>query len=98
MEDAVWHNTTLISGDLVSEMKKLKGADAGDMVILGSGSIVSQLAAQNLIDEYQIVINPVALGKGRTMFDSIPEMLKLKLGQSRTFSNGKVFLSYESIQ
>jgi dihydrofolate reductase len=97
LEDAVWHNTTLISGDLISEMKKMKSASGADMVILGSGSIVSQLAAEGLIDEYQIVLNPIALGQGRTMFDTLSDSLKLKLTSSRAFSNGKVFLSYEPI-
>ena len=65
------------------------------MAILGSGSIVSQLAPEGLIDEYQVVVNPVVLGKGRTMFDGIKEMLTLKLTKTRTFANGKVFLCYE---
>ncbi len=65
------------------------------MAILGSGSIVAQLAPHGLIDEYQVVVNPVVLGKGRTMFDGIKEMLTLRLTKTRTFSNGKVLLCYE---
>jgi dihydrofolate reductase len=62
---------------------------------LGSGSIVSQLAQEGLIDEYQMVLNPVVLGEGRTMFDGIKEKLALKLTKTRTFGNGNVFLCYE---
>jgi dihydrofolate reductase len=65
------------------------------MVILGSGSIVSQLAPEGLIDEYHVVVNPVILGKGRTMFDGIKEQLNLKLTKTRTFASGKTFLCYE---
>ena len=65
------------------------------MAILGSGSIVAQLAPENLIDEYQMMVDPVALGKGRTMFDGIKEKLNLRLTKTRTFGNGKVFLRYE---
>lgn len=65
------------------------------MAILGSGSIVAQLAPHGLIDEYQLVVNPVALGGGRTIFAGIPETLNLKLARSRTFANGKVYLCYE---
>ncbi len=65
------------------------------MAILGSGSIVAQLALEHLIDEYQMMVDPVALGKGRSMFDGIQEKLCLKLTNTRTFGNGKVYLCYE---
>ncbi len=65
------------------------------MAILGSGSIVSQLAPEGLIDEYQVVVNPVVLGKGRTRFDGVKEKLNLKLTKTRTFSSGKIYLCYE---
>jgi dihydrofolate reductase len=64
------------------------------MAILGSGSIVSQLAQEGLIDEYQIVVNPVVLGKGRTMFEGLKEKLTLQLTKTRTFGNGNVLLCY----
>jgi len=67
------------------------------MAILGSGSIVSQLAQEGLIDEYQIVVNPIVLGKGRTMFDGIKKKLTLKLTTTRAFGNGNVFLCYEPL-
>jgi len=67
------------------------------MVILGSGSIVSQLAQQNLIDEYQLALSPMVLGKGRTLFESVKEKLNLKLTKSRTFGNGTVFVCYQPL-
>jgi dihydrofolate reductase len=96
MDQALWENTTLIKVDLVEEVKKLKQEEGPDIVILGSGSIVAQLAAAGLVDNYQMVINPVALGKGRTLFEGLPQILSLKLTNSRAFNNGKVFLSYEA--
>jgi dihydrofolate reductase len=95
MDTASWNNTKLVKGDLTTEVRKMKKEFGEGIVILGSGSIVSQLAQEGLIDEYQIVVTPVALGKGRTMFDGISGKLTLKLTSSRTFSNGSVFLSYE---
>jgi dihydrofolate reductase len=65
------------------------------MVILGSGSIVAPLAAEGLIDEYQLVVTPVALGKGRTLFEGVKKSLALKLARSRVFKNGNVLLYYE---
>jgi dihydrofolate reductase len=50
-----------------------------------------------MIDEYQVVVNPIVLGKGRTMFDGVTEKLKLKLTKTRAFGNGNVFLCYEGM-
>ena len=69
-----------------------------DMVILGSGSIVSQLAQEGLIDAYQIVVNPIVLGRGKTMFEDIRDPLKLKLAGTRSFRNGNVLLDYENLE
>jgi Dihydrofolate reductase len=65
------------------------------MAIMGSGSIVSQLTQERLIDEYQIVVIPVVLGAGRTMFDGVKEKLGLALAETRSFRNGNVLLRYE---
>ena len=95
LDKVSWNNTKLVNGDLASEIRKMKQEPGAGMAILGSGSIVSQLASEGVIDEYQVVVNPVVLGKGRTMFDGIKEALTLKLTKSRTFRNGNVLLCYE---
>jgi dihydrofolate reductase len=95
MDKALWNNTKLVRTDIVSEIRKMKNEPGPGMVIMGSGRIISQLAPEQVIDEYQIMVNPVALGKGRTMFEGMDKMLSLKLTSSRTFNNGKVFLCFE---
>jgi Dihydrofolate reductase len=95
MGDASWSNTTVLKGDLVSTIRSLKQSDGPGIVILGSGSIVAQLAPAKLIDEYQLVVKPVVLGGGRTMFDGLPAPVALKPTRSRTFRNGSVLLCYE---
>jgi dihydrofolate reductase len=95
LDKASWHNTKLVKDDMIVEIRKMKKDPGEEMAILGSGSIVSQLAQHGLIDEYQIVVIPVALGKGRTMFDGMKEKLPLKLTRTRTFGNGNVLLCYE---
>jgi dihydrofolate reductase len=97
LPQASWNNTTLVNGDPAAEMRKMKRSAGEDMVILGSGSIVSQLAREGLIDEYQIVVNPIILGKGRTMFEGVEENPRLKLTKTRAFGNGNVLLCYEPI-
>lgn len=98
MEHASWNNTKLVKGDLASEVRRLKQEAASGMVIFGSGSIVSQLAQAGLIDAYQFVVNPIILGKGRTMFDGVKDKLNLKLTKTRAFGNGNVFVCYEPVE
>jgi dihydrofolate reductase len=95
LDEASWNNTKLVKGDLPAEVRKMKQEPGQDMVIMGSGSIISQLAPEGLIDEYQIVLVPVVLGKGRTMFDGIKDKLLLKPTKTRTFANGNIFMCYE---
>jgi dihydrofolate reductase len=95
MKRASWNNTTHVTGDLASAVRTLKRESKQDMVILGSGSIVSQLTELRLIDAYQFVVDPVVLGRGRTMFDTVTSKVPLRLTASRTFGNGNVLLSYE---
>lgn len=94
---AAWNNTRLVKGDLVAEVKKMKQAPGPGMVILGSGTIVSQLSDARLIDEYQVVINTVALGKGRTMFEGMKNKLNLKRTNTRAFGNGNILVCAEPI-
>jgi dihydrofolate reductase len=93
-----WNNTKLVKGDLIEEVKKMKSEAGDDMVIMGSGTIVSQLSQQRLIDEYQIVLVPIVLGEGRTMFDGLKEKLDMKRMSTREFKNGNIVLSYEPIR
>ena len=95
LREASWSNTRLVPGDPAAEVRKMKEAPGKDLVILGSGSIVSQLTQARLIDEYQMVVIPVVLGKGKTMFQGIAGNVTLKRTGTRSFANGNVFLSYE---
>ena len=94
LDKVSWNNTRLMKGNLAEEIRAMKKEPGEGIVILGSGSIVSQLAPEGVIDEYQVILNPVVLGKGRTMFDGIKAKLTLKLIKTRTFANGNVLLCY----
>jgi dihydrofolate reductase len=94
LPSAPWNNTRLVKTDPVAEIRRLKESST-DMVILGSGSIVSQLAQAGLIDEFQVVVNPIVLGEGRTMFDGLKHWVGLKLTKNRIFPSGNAFLCYE---
>jgi dihydrofolate reductase len=95
MDKASWNNTTLFKGDLAGEVRRLKQEPGPNIVIMGSGSIVAQLADAGLIDEYQIALNPLVVGSGRTLFEGVKRKLPMKLARSRAFDNGNVMLFYE---
>jgi len=95
LQKVEWNNTRVVKGDPATEMRKLKQGAGEDMVIFGSGSIVSQLAQAGLIDEYQLIVVPVVLGKGRSMFEGIEQQITMKPTKSRSFRNGNILLCYE---
>ena len=92
--EATWSNTRLVKGGLAAELRNLKKENGPDMVIMGSGSIVAQIAGEGLVDEYQLVVVPVILGGGRTLFEGVGERIGLRLAGSRSFPNGNLFLRY----
>jgi dihydrofolate reductase len=94
LEKAEWANTTVLHGDPAQEIARLKREGELPLTVLGSGSIVKQLTAARLIDDYQLMLCPVLLGGGRTLFEGTTGKPVLKLADSRIFGNGRVFLHY----
>lgn len=97
LEKAPWNNTALVKGDPAAHVRRMKEMPGPDMVILGSGTIVSQLAQEGLVDEFQIAVNPTVLGGGRSMFAGVRDRLSLRLARTRVFANGNVLLCYEPV-
>lgn len=90
-----WKNTTIIKDDIVEQIKQLKEKSEKGITVLGSGSLITQLSDEGLIDQYTIMLDPVALGSGTSIFDGIKNNLNLKLESSRVFNNdGIVLLDY----
>lgn len=86
-----WTNTQLLKGDLVEAVRAIKQGDGPGLTLLGSGSVAAQLGEAGLVDEYQFVVVPVALGAGRTVFS---RGRPLRLADHRAFSCGNVVLTY----
>jgi dihydrofolate reductase len=97
LDKVSWNNTRLVKNDIAGEVRRMKHDNGPDMVLMGSGTIVSQLTNARLIDEYQIVQVPIVLGRGRTMFEGVEQKLDLELKKSRPFKNGNVVLWYEPV-
>ena len=68
------------------------------MMIFGSGTLVEQLTKLGLVDEYQLMVNPVVLGKGKPLFNNITDRMNLNLVSSKTFKSGLVLLQYQPVQ
>jgi dihydrofolate reductase len=98
LKKAAWNNTRLVKDNIVEEIEDMRRMPGKDMTLLGSGSIVTQFAEQGLIDEYQIMVDPVVLGDGTPIFNGIKLTLDLKLTTTKTFRSGVVLLCYQPIQ
>lgn len=94
MKKVEWNNSRLARGGIDEEILKMKQQPGRDIGI-GGTSIVAALAPLGLIDEYRILVVPVVLGRGKSLFKDITNNINLKLGKTRTFGSGLVLLVYQ---
>jgi dihydrofolate reductase len=93
MKRADWNNTTIISGDVVPQIKDLKDSTDGDVVVTGSATLVRALLRDGLIDELRVLLHPILVGHGRRLFEG--DMTHtLELVNEETLSNGVLNLTY----
>jgi len=97
LEKSEWNNTELAKGNLVEEVNKLKNQSGKDIIVYGGSSFVSDLVKENLIDEFYLFVNPVALGQGVAIFDKLDKREQLKLVKSKTFDCGIILLHYNRL-
>ena len=95
LERADWHNTTIIRGDLATEIPRLKREIDGEIIVHGSTDLVDELLRLQLVDEMRLLLFPVILGAGKRLFRDSPEIRHMRLIESRTFSTGVVLLTYQ---
>jgi dihydrofolate reductase len=93
LDEPGWQNVRLVKGDAVRAVTEMKQAGT-NMTILGSGTLVTALAAARLIDEFALLVDPIALGGGTPLFDGMKETLALELLEARPFPSGAVLLRY----
>jgi dihydrofolate reductase len=84
LETADWENSTIVSGDVVEELRRLKQGEGGDLLVAGSATLVRTLIDNGLVDEYRLMIFPVVLGAGKRMFADTPAPAALEVVDSRT--------------
>jgi dihydrofolate reductase len=95
LEKVEWQNSRLVKEVNPQDILKMKQQPGKDMAIFGSGDLVTTFAQMGLIDDYRILINPVALGSGKPLFQGIQDRLHLKLIGTKTFKTGLVLLQYQ---
>jgi dihydrofolate reductase len=92
-----WSNATVLKGDAMCEVSKLKDETTGDIVVYGSYGLVRCLVTHDLVDEFRLFIFPVVLGAGERLFGETNDKLPLRLAGARTIGNGLTHLTYEVI-
>ncbi len=95
IQEATWDFTTIENGDLKGSVNKLKEQDGGDIIVYGGGAFVSSLIKAGLIDEFNLFINPVAIGNGMTIFKGLEHKQNLTLKTVQQFDCGIALLTYE---
>jgi dihydrofolate reductase len=94
LSQASWPTTRIADGNLAAEMAALKQEQGPDVIAHGGASFAAALAAQGLIDEYCLVIQPLAVGRGQSLFAELPAALRLDLVEARSFECGVVVHIY----
>jgi dihydrofolate reductase len=84
LQNPEWQNTTVISGDVVEEISKLKDDTKGVILVAGSGTLVRTLLEADLVDELRLMVFPTILGRGKRLFPDSIDRLRLKLAESKT--------------
>lgn len=95
LKNADWNNSIILNEIVPGEIEEMKKESGKDILIIGSGSVVSQLENAGLIDEYRFISIPVVLGKGKPYFQNLEAKLNLKLLETKAFGSKNVLLRYQ---
>jgi dihydrofolate reductase len=98
LEDPDWNNTTVLKGDVVHEVSKLKQEIDGEILVPASIQLVRTLIEQDLVDELRLKIFPVALGAGERLFGETNDQKPMRLVDNRVLDDGLAYLTYELVR
>lgn len=94
LESAEWQNTTVIRGNVVEELTRLKHQPGKNISVVGSGTLVRSLLRDNVLDELRLLVHPIVVGQGKRLFPEGTERIPLQLMDATTFSTGVLYLTY----
>jgi dihydrofolate reductase len=95
LSEPAWNNSTVLGGDIVAEVAKLKDSLAGEISVHGSAQLAQTLLEHGLVDELRLMVFPVVLGSGKRLFAAGEEKKTLRLSSSKTVGEGIAVLIYE---
>ena len=95
LEEPEWNNSTVLEGDVVEEVSKLRRELDGDIVVHGSAQLVQTLLEHDLVDELRLMVFPVVLGTGKRLFGNTSDKKRLRLVDSKMVGEGIAILIYE---
>jgi dihydrofolate reductase len=98
LEHPTWSNSTVLAGDVVHEVSKLRRELAGDIVVYGSGQLVNTLMEHDLVDELRLMTHPFVLGAGERLFGETSDQKPMRLVETRTVGDGLVLLTYQPVR
>jgi dihydrofolate reductase len=98
LQDPIWNNTTVLKGNVVDEVSKLKQQLAGDIVVPASFQLIRTLIEHDLADELRLMIYPVVLGAGQRLFGETSDKKPLRLISTRTVGNDLAYLTYQPVR
>jgi dihydrofolate reductase len=98
LEDPDWNNSTVMKGDVVDEVSKLKQDLNGEVVVLGSPQLARTLIEHDLVDELRLMIYPVVLGAGARLFGETSDKKPMRLVDTQTVGDGVAILTYEPVR
>ncbi len=97
LEKADWSNTSVVKGDALAEVRRLKCQGSGTIFVFGSGILCAALLEAGLFDEVRVAVVPIVIGRGIPLFGRGLSRTKLKLLESRPLSNGCIILRYQPL-
>jgi dihydrofolate reductase len=95
LDKAEWNNSTVLDGDVVEEVSKLRQQPGGDIVVHGSAQLVQTLLEHDLVDELRLMVFPVVLGSGKRLFGATSDKKRLRLSDSKTVGDGVEIVIYQ---
>jgi dihydrofolate reductase len=98
LEEPTWGNSTVLKGDVVTEVSKLKQELNGDIVVPGSFQLLRTLMEHDLVDELRLKVYPVVLGAGERLFGQTSDKKPMRLVNAQTLDDGVAFLTYEAVR
>lgn len=95
LKEATWNNSTVLRGDVVESVSRLRQESRGNILIYGSAQLVQTLIVHDLVNEMRLMVFPVILGTGKRLFGDRSEKLRLRLAYTKTVGDGIAILIYE---